>query len=52
MAKFRLGLVGAGRMGQTHLRAIALSDLVEVVSIAEPSPANRGMLTCKQQGTG
>lgn len=45
MAKFRLGLVGAGRMGQTHLRAIALSDLVEVVSIAEPSPANRGMLT-------
>ena len=29
MARFRLGLVGAGRMGQTHLRAIAGSDRVD-----------------------
>lgn len=44
MARFRLGLVGAGRMGQTHLRAIAGSDRVEVVAIAEPSEATRASL--------
>jgi myo-inositol 2-dehydrogenase/D-chiro-inositol 1-dehydrogenase len=40
-APFRLGLVGAGRMGRTHLRALAGSDAVEVVAIAEPSPPTR-----------
>lgn len=44
MARFRLGLVGAGRMGQTHLRAIAGSERVEVVAIAEPSEAIRASL--------
>jgi myo-inositol 2-dehydrogenase/D-chiro-inositol 1-dehydrogenase len=33
---FRLGLVGAGRMGRTHLRALADSAEVAVVAIAEP----------------
>jgi myo-inositol 2-dehydrogenase / D-chiro-inositol 1-dehydrogenase len=34
---FRLGLVGAGRMGATHARAIADSDRVELVAVVEPS---------------
>jgi len=44
MAHFRLGLVGAGRMGQTHMRAISGSDRVEVVAIAETSEAIRSSL--------
>ncbi|MHB8379296.1 MAG: Gfo/Idh/MocA family protein [Acidimicrobiales bacterium] len=38
---FRLGLVGAGRMGQTHLRALVKSDDVNIVSVAEPIEALR-----------
>ena len=41
MAPFRLGLVGAGRMGRTHLRALAGSDRVAVTAIAEMAPAAR-----------
>lgn len=41
MAPFGIGLVGAGRMGRTHLRALAGSDLVTVTAIAEMSPAAR-----------
>lgn len=44
MAVFKLGLVGAGRMGQNHLKAIAGSDLVKVVAIAEPAEATRAAL--------
>jgi myo-inositol 2-dehydrogenase/D-chiro-inositol 1-dehydrogenase len=44
MAAFRLGLVGAGRMGQVHLRAISESERIRVVAVAEPSPANRDLL--------
>lgn len=33
---FRLGLIGAGRMGQTHLAAVAPSAVVSVTSIVEP----------------
>lgn len=33
---FRLGLVGAGRMGQTHLRALRDSTDVSIVAVAEP----------------
>ncbi|MGC1419034.1 MAG: Gfo/Idh/MocA family oxidoreductase, partial [Acidimicrobiales bacterium] len=32
---FRLGLVGAGRMGQTHLRALADSSDVAIVAVCE-----------------
>jgi myo-inositol 2-dehydrogenase / D-chiro-inositol 1-dehydrogenase len=39
--RFRLGLIGAGRMGRTHLRAIAPSNLVAVTAIVEPSVAAR-----------
>lgn len=44
MAQFRLGLVGAGRMGRVHLRALSDSDTVRVVAVAEPSEAARGTL--------
>ncbi|MGN6679702.1 MAG: Gfo/Idh/MocA family protein [Streptosporangiaceae bacterium] len=39
--RFRLGLVGAGRMGRTHLAAIAESRLVTVAGVAEPDPGAR-----------
>ena len=45
MAKFRLGLLGAGRMGKTHLRALAASEVVEIVAITEASEAVRATLT-------
>ncbi|SKB83967.1 myo-inositol 2-dehydrogenase / D-chiro-inositol 1-dehydrogenase [Arthrobacter sp. 49Tsu3.1M3] len=35
-ARFRLGLIGGGRMGRTHLRALKNSHLVECVAVAEP----------------
>jgi myo-inositol 2-dehydrogenase/D-chiro-inositol 1-dehydrogenase len=38
---FRLGLIGAGRMGRTHLRALATSGRVAVTAIAEVSPQAR-----------
>ena len=41
MAPFRIGLVGAGRMGRTHLRALAGSDRVKVTAVAEMSAAAR-----------
>jgi myo-inositol 2-dehydrogenase/D-chiro-inositol 1-dehydrogenase len=36
MAAFRLGLIGAGRMGRAHLRALADSETVQVVAVTEP----------------
>jgi myo-inositol 2-dehydrogenase/D-chiro-inositol 1-dehydrogenase len=45
MRKFRLGLVGAGRMGKTHLRALARSEAVEIVAIAEASEVVRTTVT-------
>lgn len=41
VAPFRLGLIGAGRMGRTHLRALAGSERVAVTAIAEMSAAAR-----------
>jgi myo-inositol 2-dehydrogenase / D-chiro-inositol 1-dehydrogenase len=41
---FRLGVAGAGRMGRNHIKAIAGSDKVRVVSIAEPGDAARAGL--------
>jgi len=38
---FRLGLIGAGRMGRTHLRALAGSGQVAVTAIAEVSAPGR-----------
>jgi myo-inositol 2-dehydrogenase / D-chiro-inositol 1-dehydrogenase len=38
---FRLGLVGAGRMGRTHLRAISESARVTVTAVAEPFERTR-----------
>ena len=41
---FRLGLIGAGRMGRTHLRALAGSGQVAVTAIAEVSAPGRDAL--------
>jgi myo-inositol 2-dehydrogenase/D-chiro-inositol 1-dehydrogenase len=38
---FRLGLIGAGRMGRTQLRALDSSASVRVVAVADPSAAAR-----------
>lgn len=38
-ALFRLGLVGGGRMGQTHIRALADSSTVQIIAVAEPHAA-------------
>jgi myo-inositol 2-dehydrogenase / D-chiro-inositol 1-dehydrogenase len=43
-AVFRLGLVGAGRMGRTHLRALAGSPADTVTAIDEPVAAARASL--------
>ena len=47
-AVFRLGLVGAGRMGRTHLRALARPGPVAITAVAEPVAPIRESLT----GTG
>ncbi|MFD8968188.1 Gfo/Idh/MocA family protein [Streptomyces sp. NPDC059568] len=44
---FRLALAGAGRMGRTHLRALAGSGTVEVVGVAEPVTAVRDRLAAE-----
>jgi myo-inositol 2-dehydrogenase/D-chiro-inositol 1-dehydrogenase len=41
MTGFRLGLIGAGRMGCTHLRALSESATVRVVAVADPSEQAR-----------
>ncbi len=41
---FRLGLIGAGRMGRTHLRALAGSAHVAVTDVAEVSAQSRRTL--------
>jgi myo-inositol 2-dehydrogenase/D-chiro-inositol 1-dehydrogenase len=41
---FRLGLVGGGRMGQTHIRALRGSSTVSIVAVAEPSETTAATL--------
>jgi myo-inositol 2-dehydrogenase/D-chiro-inositol 1-dehydrogenase len=41
---FRFGLIGAGRMGRTHLRALARSTAVEVTAVVEPVAAARAAM--------
>jgi myo-inositol 2-dehydrogenase / D-chiro-inositol 1-dehydrogenase len=41
---FRLGLIGAGRMGQTHLRALTGSESVRIAAVAEPDARIRADL--------
>jgi myo-inositol 2-dehydrogenase / D-chiro-inositol 1-dehydrogenase len=45
---FRLGLIGAGRMGRTHLRALEGSTTVAVTALVEPVESARAALA----GTG
>src|SRR5580658_8103144 len=44
MAVFKLGLVGAGRMGRTHLRALAGSEHVRIVAVADSARTSRDAL--------
>jgi myo-inositol 2-dehydrogenase / D-chiro-inositol 1-dehydrogenase len=44
LAVLRIGLVGAGRMGRNHIRAIAASTEVKITAIAEPVEAARRAL--------
>jgi myo-inositol 2-dehydrogenase/D-chiro-inositol 1-dehydrogenase len=39
--EFRLAVVGAGRMGRTHMRALSASERARVVAVVEPSEASR-----------
>jgi myo-inositol 2-dehydrogenase / D-chiro-inositol 1-dehydrogenase len=39
--RFRLGLIGAGRMGRTHLDVLRDSPVITVAGVAEPGPAQR-----------
>lgn len=41
---FRLGLIGAGRMGRTHLRALEGSTTVTVTAVVEPVAAARSAM--------
>jgi myo-inositol 2-dehydrogenase/D-chiro-inositol 1-dehydrogenase len=41
MAIFRMGLLGAGRMGRTHLRALAGSDILRVAAVTDPLESAR-----------
>ena len=41
MAIFRMGLLGAGRMGRTHLRALAHSEILRIVAVADPLESAR-----------
>jgi myo-inositol 2-dehydrogenase / D-chiro-inositol 1-dehydrogenase len=45
LTALRIGLVGAGRMGRNHLRAIAGSSEVRITAIAEPAEETRQRLS-------
>ena len=40
MAKYRVGLIGAGRKGTQHARAYMMDERVEVVAVADADPEN------------
>ena len=42
--RFRLCLMGAGRMGRTHLEAIRGSGRVAVAGVVEPLPETRSLV--------
>ena len=37
--QFRLGLIGAGRMGRTHLEVLDASPGISIAGVAEPNAA-------------
>ena len=40
MAKYRVGLIGAGRKGTQHARAYMLDERTELVAVADGDPEN------------
>ena len=51
MPELRYGLIGAGMMGQEHIRNIALLDGVRVAAVADPDDAMRAA-SCELAGAG
>ena len=49
---FRIGVVGAGRMGRVHLAALGRSAHVEVVAVVEPVDAILGDLSSAPTAAG
>jgi myo-inositol 2-dehydrogenase / D-chiro-inositol 1-dehydrogenase len=45
--RFRIALIGAGRMGQTHLAALERADRVVVTAIVEPVAPTRAQLAAR-----
>lgn len=43
--QFRIGVLGAGRMGRTHLKAISGSDEVLIAGVVEPYAPTRELVT-------
>ena len=41
---FRLGLVGAGRMGRSHLRALSTNETIRITAIADPIATSQALL--------
>src|SRR5712664_3116180 len=42
--RFRFGLIGAGRMGRNHVKALMGSSVAQVIAVADPSDdARRGL---------
>jgi myo-inositol 2-dehydrogenase / D-chiro-inositol 1-dehydrogenase len=46
-APVRIALVGAGRMGQVHLRAMEASDAIQLAGVVEPVVATRDALVAR-----
>ncbi|MCB2120743.1 MAG: Gfo/Idh/MocA family oxidoreductase, partial [Rhodobacteraceae bacterium] len=47
----RYGLIGAGMMGQEHIRNIALLDGAELAALADPDEGMRRAALAQQGGT-
>ena len=45
MAKYRVGVIGAGRKGTQHARAYDLNPLSEIVAVADTDKANRQLFS-------
>jgi len=52
MAKYRVGLIGAGRKGTQHARAYMLDERAEVVAVADSDPENLQLFEQRTGATG
>ncbi len=49
MDVFRIGLIGAGSIGTRHIKAIDEVAHIELVAVADPSPAARALAEALRQ---